>query len=98
MLGRGVTDGDDTPAAPRAALLAYSTWQERFGGSQDVVGQAVTLDGMPYKVIGVLPREFHFALRAAEFWTTIHDLYPCEQMRSLPRCQCHRAAGGRHFD
>jgi predicted permease len=84
MLGRGFTDADDTPAAPRAVLLTYGTWQARFGERQDIVGQAVILDGAPHTVIGVLPREFHFALRAAEFWTTIHDLDQCEQTRS-----CH---------
>ena len=36
---------------------------------------------MPYSVIGVLPREFSFAMRAAEFFTTIHDLNQCEQSR-----------------
>jgi len=84
MLGRGFTDADDTPAAPRAVMLTYATWRERFAGRQDIVGQDVILDGMSYAVIGVLPREFHFALRAAEFWTTFHDLDPCEQTRS-----CH---------
>jgi predicted permease len=84
MLGRGFTDADDTPAAPRAVMLTYATWWDRFAGRQDIVGQDVILDGMSYAVIGVLPREFHFALRAAEFWTTFHDLDPCEQTRS-----CH---------
>ena len=32
-------------------------------------------------MIGVLPREFHFAMRAAEFFTTIHDPNRCEQSR-----------------
>jgi len=81
MLGRAFTDADDTPAAPRAVLLTYGAWQSRFGGRQDIVGQSLILDDSPYTVIGVLPREFHFAMRAAEFFTTIHDPNPCEQTR-----------------
>jgi predicted permease len=81
MLGRVFTDADDTPAAPRTVVLTYDTWQNRFGGRQDIVGQWVILDQLPYSVIGVLPREFHFAMRAAEFFTTIHGPTGCEQSR-----------------
>ena len=81
VLGRVFTDTDDTPAAPRTVLVMYGAWQSRFGGRQDIVGQTLILDNAPYSVIGVLPREFHFAMRAAEFFTTIHDPSRCEQPR-----------------
>ncbi|HXS75777.1 MAG TPA: FtsX-like permease family protein, partial [Terracidiphilus sp.] len=42
----------------------------------------VTLDNQTYTVIGVLPREFQFAPRAAELWVTIHDSGTCERDRS----------------
>ncbi len=80
-LGRVFSDTDDTPAAPRTVVLTYGTWQSRFGGRQDIVGQSIILDNAPYSVIGVLPREFHFAMRAAEFFTTIHDLNGCQEAR-----------------
>lgn len=84
-LGRIFNESDDTPSAPRTVLLTYSTWQKRFGGSQDILGRSLTLDDTAYTVIGVLPREFHFAPRgAAEFWTTLHDPNNCEKRRS-----CH---------
>lgn len=82
MLGRAFTEADDTPAAPRTVLLTYGAWQTRFGSRQDIAGQSLILDNAPYSVIGVLPREFHFALRAAEFFTTIHDPNHCQQSRA----------------
>src|ERR1051326_5288754 len=88
MLGRVFTDTDDTLAAPRTVVLMYGTWQNRFGGRQDIVGQSLILDGAAYSVIGVLPREFHFAMRAAEFFPTIHDASRCEQSRD-----CHDLYG-----
>ena len=88
MLGRVFTDRDDTPAAPRGVVLMYDTWQSRFGGRPDIVGQQVILDNAAYSVMGVLPREFHFAMRAAEFFTTIHDPNRCEQSRG-----CHDVEG-----
>ena len=81
MLGRVFTDADDTSAGPRTVLLTYGAWRSRFGGRQDIVGQSVILDDAPHSVIGVLPREFHFALRAAEFFRVMHDPEPCEKAR-----------------
>src|SRR5262249_15735153 len=63
--------------------------QKRYGGRADVLGQTVTLDGFPNVIIGVLPREFHFApAEPAEFWTTIHASGGCEERRS-----CHNLYG-----
>ena len=84
-LGRVFTEADDTPGAPRTVLLTYSTWQKRFGGRNDILGQSLTLDDAAYTIIGVLPPEFHFAPRGgAEVWTTLHDPNNCEKRRS-----CH---------
>ena len=88
ILGRVFTDTDDTPAAPGTVVLMYGTWQSRFGGRRDIVGQSLILDNAPYSVIGVLPREFHFAMRAAEFFTTIHYPSRCEESRD-----CHDLYG-----
>jgi macrolide transport system ATP-binding/permease protein len=82
VLGRGFTDADDMPGAPRTVLLPWSTWQRYFGG-RDVIGQTVMLDEAPYTVIGVLPRNFHFPPRAAEFWVTIHDPDACRECRDF---------------
>jgi predicted permease len=82
MMGRVFNDADDTPAAPRTVVLTYDAWQNRFGARQDILGQSLILDNAPYAVIGVLPPEFHFAMRAAEFFTTIHDPSPCGRARA----------------
>ena len=51
-------------------MLTHGYWQRRFGGTRDIVGQTVTIDGKPHEVIGVLPSSFRFldtnpAVRAA---------------------------------
>jgi predicted permease len=72
-LGRDFTVGEDAPSAPRNVILSYAAWQTRYGGRQDVLGQTVTLDGLNYSIVGVLPKAFHFApVEDAEFWTTLH--------------------------
>ncbi len=88
-LGRDFYAGEDLPSAPRTAMLSYAAWQKHFGARQDVLGESVTLSGVSYTIIGVLPRDFHFAPRErAEFWTTIHATEGCDIRRS-----CHEYEG-----
>lgn len=81
-LGRLFTAADDTPAGPRTVVLPYATWQRLFGARTNVLGESITLDNNAFTVIGVLPRDFQFAPRAAELWVTIHDPGVCEKDRS----------------
>ena len=57
FLGRDFRPGEDEKSAQPVAILSYETWQKRFGASKSVLGQAVTLDGLPLLVVGVLPRD-----------------------------------------
>ncbi|HEU0176305.1 MAG TPA: ABC transporter permease [Blastocatellia bacterium] len=88
-LGRDFYAGEDLPSASRTVILSYRAWQKWYGGKEDVLGQTVTLDGIPNVIIGVLPPEFHFApAEPAEFWTALQATRPCEQRRS-----CHNLYG-----
>ena len=88
-LGRDFYAGEDLPSAPQTVILSYATWQKRFGGRKDVVGEAVSLSGTPYAIVGVLPQGFQFALGGNdEFWTTLHASDSCSIRRS-----CHGLVG-----
>src|ERR1043166_186310 len=39
LLGRDFYQGEDSPSAASVVILPYSTWQNRFGGRADIVGQ-----------------------------------------------------------
>ncbi len=78
ILGRDFVEGEDRPAAPRSVILSYSAWQKNYGGRADVLGKTIVLDGNPNTIVGVLPRDFHFApAEPAEFWTAEHDESNC---------------------
>lgn len=59
FLGRLFTEDDDR--APRADLviLSHELWVTRFGADPAVVGRAFTMNGTPYRVVGVLGKDFH---------------------------------------
>lgn len=89
VLGRDFHSGEDLPSAQRSVLLSYAAWQSRFGGRTDAVGQTVTLNGATTTIVGVLPRDFHFApAEPAEFWTTVHTDDGCAKHRG-----CHDYLG-----
>jgi macrolide transport system ATP-binding/permease protein len=88
-LGRDFYQGEDLPAAPRTVILTYAAWQKRFGGRKEVTSETVTLSGIPYAIVGVLPPDFQFAPRGnAEFFTTLHPTGQCDVRRS-----CHGLNG-----
>jgi predicted permease len=61
ILGRSFTIADDRrgggPNGP-VAVISYSLWQRRFGGSPDVIGKTQTIDRVPFTIIGVMPPGF----------------------------------------
>src|ERR1700733_6218366 len=59
-VGRLFTRQDDSPSAPATVVLSYQYWQTKFGGASSVLGTAITVDGKPRQIIGVLPKGFHF--------------------------------------
>jgi putative ABC transport system permease protein len=58
--GRTFTPTDYEPGNERVVVVGYALWQRRFGGSQNLVGQKLTLNGQPYTVVGVLPPQIQF--------------------------------------
>jgi macrolide transport system ATP-binding/permease protein len=82
VLGRDFYSNEDSPEAAHTVMLSYPTWQKRFGGRPNVLGESVVLEGVPSIIIGVLPRDFHFApVGPAEFWGIVHASDYCEQFR-----------------
>lgn len=59
-LGRGFTRDEETGNGAPVLLVTHAFWQRRFGGDPALVGQALTLNGTAYTVIGVLPAEANY--------------------------------------
>jgi putative ABC transport system permease protein len=61
MLGRTFTARDDQPGGGPdgpVAVISYGFWQRRFGGAADVIGRSLTVERVPYTIVGVTPPGF----------------------------------------
>lgn len=63
LLGRAFTDPDATIGADQFAILTFGLWNSRFAADAAVVGQDIRLDGVAYRVVGVLPADFELPAR-----------------------------------
>jgi predicted permease len=58
LLGRTLLPEEDRPGKPAVAILSNRAWRRLFNSDPAIVGKSITLDGVPYAVAGVLPRDF----------------------------------------
>jgi predicted permease len=65
QLGRVFTEDEDEHSQ-QVAVMSYALWVSRFHRDPNVVGAKILLDRKPYIVIGVMPRNFEFPLRAGQ--------------------------------
>jgi putative ABC transport system permease protein len=78
LLGRTFTPADEKAGGEEGeniAVLSHGLWRRRFGGAPDIVGRAITMNGVPVTVIGVMPPDFKFFIKEnsrsgkpAEIW------------------------------
>jgi putative ABC transport system permease protein len=64
--GRVFGADDDKAGAERTVLLSDLAWTKHFARDPNIVGRAVTLDGDPFTVIGVMPAGFEFPYDAED--------------------------------
>jgi predicted permease len=53
--GRGFLRGEDRPGTERVVVLSHGFKERVFGPVANVLGVAITLDGQPHTIVGVLP-------------------------------------------
>ena len=60
LMGRDFTSQDDHAGGAPVVILSEGFWKRKLGGSPQVLGQALTLNGTPYTVVGIIPESFFF--------------------------------------
>jgi predicted permease len=72
-IGRVFTESDNCAASP-CAVISYSYWQRRFGGSPDVLGKSIAVRRGTAAIVGVAPRGFvgETAGQQPDVWLPLH--------------------------
>jgi len=74
LIGRTFLAEEDRPSEnARAVVLSEQLFQQRFNSDASILNQPITLDGVNYTVVGVMPRSFQFPIQnePVELWTTM---------------------------
>jgi predicted permease len=74
-MGRDFTPADNKEGAEKVAIIGYGIWKHDFGGSGDVVGKVVRINGKPATIIGVMPEGFAFPTNE-ELWIPLFSEFP----------------------
>ncbi|HMG86769.1 MAG TPA: ABC transporter permease [Terracidiphilus sp.] len=64
LLGRSFTADEDKPGNA-VVLISAGIWQQRYGSDPHIVGRTIHLNGVPYRILGVMPFGFTFPDRSA---------------------------------
>ena len=67
-LGRVFTPEETEPGAASVVVLSHELWRDWFGARETVLGETITLSGVPYEVIGVMPESFYFPQPWVKLW------------------------------
>jgi len=82
-LGRDVLPSEDRPHGTPAAIISHRLWRDRFASSPHVLGNSLTLEGVDYTIIGVLPAGFRFWMDGDVYLPIAQDLPAILMERSV---------------
>ena len=57
-IGRAIGTDDNVPGHSRVAVISDSLWHSMFGGSADILDRSLSLQGVRYRIVGVMPPAF----------------------------------------
>ena len=68
-IGRSFMPHETEAGSHRVVLLTHRLWLKHYGGDTSLVGRAVSINGQPFQVIGVLPEGFAYPTEDYELMT-----------------------------
>jgi putative ABC transport system permease protein len=71
ILGRAFSREEEQFGNHRVAVLSYGLWVRRFGSDANIIGQAITLNGNLFTVVGVMPKGFQYPDAEIALWTPL---------------------------
>jgi MacB-like periplasmic core domain len=69
--GRNFSSQEDQRGGAPVVIISNDLWRNRFAGNPQALGKAVTLNGVDYTIIGILPSRFHFGDERVDVYTPL---------------------------
>ena len=76
LLGRTLTAADDQLGGAHVVVMSHGFWKGYLNADPSVIGSTLTLSGIPYTVIGVMPAGFELPRGTAQLWIPLKVGYP----------------------
>lgn len=74
-MGRDFNAADNRAGAEKVTIIGHKLWQRDFGGSRDVLGKSVRINGKTATIVGVMPPGFAFPINE-ELWLPVFSEFP----------------------
>jgi len=58
--GRDFLPEEQQPGSANVVLVSYRYWQSHLAGDPHALGRDLMVNGTPYTIVGILPRDFYF--------------------------------------
>ncbi len=58
--GRAIGEDDNVPGHDKVAVISHALWQSMFAGSTEVLERSLPLNGVSYRIVGVMPPAFEY--------------------------------------
>ena len=71
VLGRTFAETEAELGNEQKVVLSYALWQQLYAGKTDVLGKELRLNGRPFTIIGVMPKNFLFVDPEVRLWTPL---------------------------
>jgi predicted permease len=113
-LGRDFSPQEDRHGGAPAVIISNRLWRDRFAGNPTALGKPITLSGVDYTVVGVLPPGFRFGNQQADVYAplgrgdplllndrSVHDILSIARLKpevSLGQAQAELNTVQEHID
>ena len=76
QLGRPIRPEEAVEGNDHFVVLSDGFWKRRFAGNRNIVGRALTIDAIPYTVVGVMEPGFTYPADRIDFWMPLSNMGP----------------------
>ncbi|MGA2475973.1 MAG: ABC transporter permease [Terriglobia bacterium] len=82
VLGRDFSAEEQGPGGPNVVMISDGLWKQQFGGKASIIGEAISLSGKSYTVVGVMPSGFE-CNPVAQLWLPLRPVLDPQQRANL---------------